>query len=348
MKDRERKYLFILIILMLGILAAFFLSIMVGSVFIHPALIVKILAGKLMGGLIQPTWDRLQETIVLDIRLPRVILSLLVGMALAMSGAVMQALFRNPMAEPYILGMSSGAALGATLAIVLGLGAKAFGYLSISMLAFIGATITIFVVYNIARTEGRVPTETLLLSGIAVGFFLHAVVSFLKIIATHEALRDVVLWLMGSFAVATWFEVKIAVFPILFGIGGLYLFYKELNALQFGEEQALYLGVKVEIIKRLMLIFVALLTAISVSISGIIGFVGLIIPHIIRLLIGPDHRILLPASCLAGGLFLILADTLARTIVQSAEVPIGIITASIGAPYFIYLLRRRKKAISWW
>lgn len=348
MKNRERRYVFTLVILILGILAALFLVIMLGSVSIPPALIVRILGSKLTPGLIQPAWDRVQETIVLDIRLPRVILSLLVGMALAMSGAVMQALFRNPMAEPYILGMSSGAALGAALAMVVGLGANVFGYLSVSILAFIGAIVTILVVYNIARTEGRVPTETLLLSGIAVGFFLHAMVSFLKIMATHEALREVVLWLMGSFAMASWFEVKIAVAPILFGLGCLYLFYKELNALQFGEEQALYLGVKVETIKKLMLIIVSLLTAISVSVSGIIGFVGLIIPHMVRLLIGPDHKILLPASCLAGGLFLILADTLARTIVPSAEVPIGIITASIGAPYFIYLLRRRKKAISWW
>ncbi|MEK9150066.1 MAG: iron chelate uptake ABC transporter family permease subunit, partial [Candidatus Desantisbacteria bacterium] len=250
-------------------------------------------------------------------------------------------------AEPYVLGMSSGAALGASLAIVLGAG-KIFGSLSIPALAFIGATITIFVVYNIARTEGKVPTETLLLAGIAVGFFLYAVVSFLKLIASNESLRDVTLWLMGSFALSTWADVKMVILPLLGGIGVLYLLSRELNILQFGEETALHLGIEVETVKRILLVASALVTAVSVSVSGIIGFVGLIIPHMVRLIIGPDHRILLPASVLCGAIFLVLCDTLARTISYPIEIPIGIITAAIGAPYFVYLLRRRKKAISWW
>ena len=320
---------------------------MIVPVFIHPLVVLKIWIGNPSGELIQPDWNSIQETIVVDIRTPRVILSVLVGMGLAIAGAAMQGLFRNPMAEPYVLGMSSGAACGAAMAIVLGVG-KIFGALSIPALAFIGATATIFVVYNIARTEGKVPTETLLLAGIAVGFFLHAVVSFLKIIASHEALRDVVLWLMGSFALATWGDVKMVIAPVLFGVGLLYLFSRELNALQFGEETAMHLGMEVETVKRILLIASALVTAVAVSVSGIIGFVGLIIPHLVRLIIGPDHRILLPASALCGGIFLVLCDALARTVVQPTEIPIGIITAAIGAPYFVYLLRRRKKAISWW
>ncbi|MBU1598654.1 iron chelate uptake ABC transporter family permease subunit [bacterium] len=340
---KSKRHLLVLTVLAVGLLAAATIAIMIGPVSIHPLLIFKIWAGKLSGGLIQSNAGSIQETIVVDIRTPRVILAALVGLGLAIAGAAMQGLFRNPMAEPYVLGMSSGAACGAALAIVLGVGG-----LSIPVMAFIGAVTTIFVVYSIARTEGGMPTETLLLAGIAVGFFLHAVVSFLKIIASHEALRNVVLWLMGSFALATWVDVKMVILPILCGIGVLYFLSRELNALQFGEEQALHLGVEVETVKRILLVASALVTAVAVSVSGIIGFVGLVVPHMVRLIIGPDHRILLPASALCGAIFLVLCDILARIIAQPAEMPIGIITAAIGAPYFVYLLRRRKKAISWW
>ena len=191
MKNRQKREAIVLGVLLAGLITACLIAIMIGPVFIHPLLVIKIWTHNLLAGLIQPEWSSIQETIVVDIRTPRVILSMLVGMGLAIAGAGMQGLFRNPMAEPYILGMSSGAAVGAALAIVLGIG-KIFGGFSIPAMAFIGATVTIFVVYNIARTEGKVPTETLLLSGIAVGFFLHAIVSFLKIIASHEALRNVV------------------------------------------------------------------------------------------------------------------------------------------------------------
>ncbi len=343
----KSKQSFILTILLVGLIISCILAIMIGPVFIHPAVVVKIWLHKLLGGLIQPDWTAIQETIVVDIRTPRVILSMLVGMGLAISGTAMQGLFRNPMAEPYVLGMSAGAACGASLAIVLGIG-KIFGVFSIPAMAFIGATITIFVVYNIAKTDGKVPTETLLLSGIAVGFFLYAVVSFLKLIAPDAVLRNVVLWLMGSFAMAGWTDVKLVILPILCGIVIIYFLCRELNILQFGEETALHLGIEVETVKRILLVFSALITAVCVSVSGIIGFVGLVIPHIIRFIIGPGHHILLPASALAGGIFLILCDILAKTVSQPVELPIGIITAGIGAPYFVYLLRRRKKAISWW
>jgi iron complex transport system permease protein len=347
MKGKRKREGIVLSALISGLIAIGLAAIMIGPVFIHPLLILKIWAGNLTGGLIHPDWTNIQETIVVDIRTPRVILAMLVGMGLAIAGAGMQGLFRNPMAEPYILGMSSGAAVGATLAIVLGIG-KVFGGLSIPALAFIGATVTMFVVYNIARTEGKVPTETLLLAGIAVGFFLQAVVSFLKIIASNEALRDVVLWLMGSFALATWSDIRMVIFPILLGIGVLYFLSRELNAFQFGEETALHLGIEVETVKRILLVASALVTAVVVSVSGIIGFVGLVIPHVVRLIIGPNHHILLPASAVCGGIFLVLCDTLARTVTEPTEIPVGIITAAIGAPYFVYLLRRRKKAISWW
>ncbi len=228
---KNKRYLSILLILVSVLVTACLIAIMVGPVSIHPVIIVKIWVSKVLGGLIQPNWDSIQETIVVNIRTPRVILSALVGMGLAIAGAAMQGLFRNPMAEPYVLGMSSGAACGATLAIVLGIG-KVFGGLCIPAMAFIGATTTIFVVYNIARTEGKLPTETLLLAGIAIGFFLNAVVSFLKLIAPDMVLREVVLWLMGSFSVACWDDVKMVILPILCGIGVLYFLARELNALQ--------------------------------------------------------------------------------------------------------------------
>ncbi|HAV42440.1 TPA: iron ABC transporter [bacterium] len=344
---KNKRYLSILLILVSVLATACLIAIMIGPVFIHPVIIVKIWISKVLGGLIQPDWSSIQETIVVGIRTPRVILSVLVGMGLTIAGAAMQGLFRNPMAEPYVLGMSSGAACGAALAIVLGIG-KVFGGLCIPAMAFIGATTTIFVVYNIARTEGKLPTETLLLAGIAIGFFLNAVVSFLKLIAPDMVLREVVLWLMGSFSAACWDDVKMVILPILCGIGVLYFLARELNILQLGEETAMHLGVEVEVIKRILLLAASLVTAVAVSVSGIIGFVGLVIPHLVRLIVGPGHHILLPASALCGATFLVLCDTLTRIIVSPQEIPIGIITAAIGAPYFVYLLRRRKKAISWW
>ena len=336
------------VMLLCAVLAGFsLLSVMVGPVFVHPLTVVKCWVSLLTGGLVDPPIDDMHRTIIFTIRMPRVCMAVMVGMGLALCGASMQGLFRNPMAEPYVLGMSSGAATGAAFAIVLGAGGV-FGAFAVPALAFIGATLTIFIVYSIARTEGRVPTETLLLAGIAVGFFLHAVVSFLKLIASHEALRDVVLWLMGSFASSGWKDAAIAAPPIFIGCAVLMLLSQELNALQFGEETAMHLGMEVETVKRILLVAAALVTAVSVAVSGIIGFVGLVVPHIVRLLTGGDHRTLLPVSALSGGIFLLIADTAARTLNGPAEIPVGIITAAVGAPWFIYLLRRRKKAVTWW
>lgn len=344
---KDRKHILVMILLMAGLLAAACLAVMTGPVVIKPLLVIKIWVYRLTCGLIDKDWGRIPEVIVMEVRTPRVALSILVGMGLAAAGAAMQGLFRNPMAEPYVLGMSSGAAAGACLSIVLGMG-KIFGPFAIPVLAFSGSSATIFVVYHIARTGNRVPTETLLLAGIAVGFFLYAVVSFLKITASMESLHNVVLWLMGSFALATWSDVKIVALPIVAGITILCLLARELDIFQFGEETAVHLGMEVETIKRILLISSALVTGVAVSVSGIIGFVGLIIPHMVRMAIGTHHRILLPASALCGAIFLVCCDTLARIIAQPAEIPIGIITAAIGAPYFVFLLRRRKKAINWW
>ncbi len=344
---KYKKYFFILAILLSVLLLTCVIAIMVGPVKIHPLIIIKIWLSKILSGIIQQDWSKIEETIVINIRTPRVILSALVGIGLASVGVGMQGLFRNPMAEPYVLGMSSGAAVGASLAIVLGIG-KIVGGLCIPAMAFICATTTIFIVYNIARTNGKIPTETLLLAGIATGFFLNAVVSFLKLIAPDMVLREVMLWLMGSFSMACWNDVKIIILPIVCGVCVLYFLARELDALQCGEETALHLGIEVETVKRILLIATSLVTAVAVSVSGIIGFVGLIIPHVVRLIVGPGHHLLLPASALCGAIFLIVCDTLARIVIQPQELPIGIITATVGAPYFVYLLKRRKKVISWW
>lgn len=343
---RRRKYGIALTLLTLGLFAAIVFSIMLGPVKIHPLTTISIFLNKI--GLVGANWSQTEETIVMDIRAPRVILAAFVGAGLAIAGAAMQGLFRNPMAEPYVLGMSSGAAVGAALVIVFGIGGGILGAASIQVMAFIGAFGTILIVYGIARTRGKTPVETLLLAGIAMGFFLYAVVSSLKFIASDEALRDIVLWLMGSFSMAQWSNLYAAAPLTLIGLIALYAFSRELNAMQFGEETATHLGVKVETVKKIILMFASLVTATGVSYAGIIGFVGLIIPHIMRILIGPDHHILLPSSALMGAIFLILCDTLARTVAAPTEVPVGIITAFIGAPYFIYLLRKKKKTMTWW
>ncbi|AEH61781.1 transport system permease protein [Methanosalsum zhilinae DSM 4017] len=284
---------------------------------------------------IQGAWSTSQEIIVTQIRMPRVILAVLVGASLATAGCVMQALFKNPMADPYIIGMSSGAALGASVAF--------FFNMPVQVTSFIVTAVTIFVVYNIARVDGKVPTDTLLLAGIAVGFFLSAITSF--IIYLSHSPQNIIYWMMGGFWNSTWNRVYITAALAIIGIVALYRHSWSLNVMLLGEEQAHHLGINIEYVKKEVLIFSALITAAAVSVSGIIGFVGLIIPHIMRIIVGPDHRILLPASTIAGAIFLVFSDTIARTAMNSVELPVGIITAMFGAPFFIYLLRKRRKKI---
>ncbi len=344
---KNNKSLYILFLLTLLLLAAACFAVMTGPVCVKPLLVVKIWIHRISGGMLEKDWTRVPETIVLDIRTPRVVLAILVGSGLASAGAAMQGLFRNPMAEPYVLGMSSGAAVGASLCMALGMG-KTFGSMAVPAFAFFGAVGTIFVVYHIARTGNRVPTETLLLSGIAAGLFLYAVVSFLKITASMENLQNIVLWLMGSFAMATWLDVRLVILPILGGMAVIGFLARELDILQFGEDTAAHLGMNVEKTKQILLTASALLTGAAVAVSGIIGFVGLIVPHIVRMGIGSRHHILIPASALTGAIFLVICDTAARIIAEPTELPIGIITAATGAPYFILLLKKRKKAVRWW
>ncbi len=325
--------------LSIGLILTFILALAVGPVDIPKLTVFKILFH------FPQSWPDTYEIIVLEVRLPRVILAGLVGAGLAVAGCAMQGLLRNPIASPYVLGLSSGAAFGAAVAIVLGF-SFVKGSLAIPFMAFIFALIAIFLVYNIARIEGLVPTETLLLAGIAVGLFFSAMVAFLQYIA-GENLHSLIIWLLGGFWASSWNKVYIALPLILLGIVGTLYYSRELNLMLLGEEHALNLGVNVESVKKSVLVFSTLTTAAAVSVSGIIGFVGIIVPHIMRIFVGPDHRILLPSSGLVGAIFLIWMDTLARTIIQPTELPVGVITALLGAPFFLYLLRSRKRLMGW-
>ena len=277
--------------------------------------------------------------IIWQLRLPRIFIAVLAGMALAGAGTAMQGIFRNPMADPYIIGISSGAAFGASLAIVMNCGEY-----TITLFAFIFGVITAFTVYKIATKNRITPVETLLLSGIAISAFLTALLSFIMYMHLGDAqTSQIFMWIMGSLANRNWIQVLIA-FPII-SICSLLLFRyaKDLDLLLLGEEQAEHLGLDSEKSKKIILFLSAIITATAVSVCGIIGFVGLIIPHIMRMFVGPSHKILLPASIFTGAIFLLWMDTTARIINPPSEIPVGILTAICGAPFFIYLLVTRRR-----
>lgn len=336
------RWRIILVFLFLVLILSTILATVIGPVEIPPDMVSRILLARLPFAcdLIAKSWSQAQETIVIQIRLPRILLGVVVGAALASAGTAMQGLFKNPMADPYIIGISSGGALGAAIAIILHL-----GLLALPAMSFIGAISAAFLVYSISRVNEKVPVATLLLSGIAISAFLSAITSFLMYIG-GESLHQIVFWLMGGLSTSDWDRVLVVAPPLIAGIAVLSVYARDLNIMLLGDEEAKSLGVEVEKLKKLAISLSALLAGVAVSVSGIIGFVGLIIPHIVRLMVGPDHRILIPASALMGSIFMVLTDTLARTIIAPAEIPVGIITAFFGAPFFIYLLQKRKGLVS--
>ena len=342
---RRARWPFIILAFLLINFFVMTVSLSIGSAHIPSTKVLGVFAGKIqavLGFQVQAlNVDEVSEAIIFQVRLPRVLLASLVGGSLAVAGAIFQGIFKNPMADPYVIGVSSGAALGASLVIVLGVDYTFLGVSTIPIVAFITATMSLLIIYNISRIGSRVPVMTLLLSGIAIGIFFSAIVSFLHIIA-GEKLHALVFWLMGGFSYAEWKDVQIMLPFICIGFIIVYLFARDLNILQLSEEEAAGLGVEVEKVKRNLIICGSLLTAAAVSISGLIGFVGLIIPHIVRMLIGPDHRILLPSVLIVGAFFLVTCDTIARVVFPPAELPVGIITAFSGVPFFIYLLRKAK------
>lgn len=283
------------------------------------------------------------EVIITQIRLPRVLLGLLVGWSLAISGGVMQGLFKNPLASPYILGIASGASAGAAAVVILNL-ENFIGIFSLPTGALLGAILVTILVYRLARTPlGKTSIYTLILAGIALGAFFSAVTSFFIFLAPgHEEIGQIVFWTMGSLGRADWTYVWILVPISVSGSLIIITFARDLNALALGEDQATHLGIETEMVKRILLATATLITSTSISFTGTIGFIGLIIPHAMRLVTGPDHRILLPTSALAGAIFLIWTDAAARTLSKPAEIPVGIITAFFGAPFFLYLLRTRR------
>ncbi|WP_137283302.1 vitamin B12 ABC transporter permease BtuC [Halorussus salinisoli] len=275
------------------------------------------------------------RTIVVTLRLPRIALGAVVGFSLSTAGVVMQGFFRNPMADPSIIGVSSGAAVGAVATIAIPFAVP----FALPTAAFVGAVLAAFGVYLLATEDGRTPVATLLLAGVAVQTFLGAVVSFL-LLQTGESLRRAVYWLMGHLHLASWEDVTMVLPVAVVGFVVLLSYARDLNVLLLGEEDAHALGVEVERTKRLLLAVASVMTGAAVAVSGVIGFVGLVVPHVMRLLVGPDHRILLPTSALAGATFLVATDTVARS--GTAELPVGIVTAFLGAPFFLYLLRTRE------
>jgi iron complex transport system permease protein len=283
--------------------------------------------------------DATTRDIVLRLRLPRVLLALLVGGGLAIAGATFQALLRNPLAEPYILGISGGASVGAVL--VLALGWAAAGSWVLPLAAFAGALLAITLVFRVATATGRVmDVRVLLLAGVVVAAFFSACIAFILSVSPARTIQSAVLWIMGSLAGATWRSVIVAAAYTLPSTLLLIALARPLNLMAIGEDTAHYLGADVEGVKRLSLIVAALVTAAGVAVAGVIGFVGLVVPHAIRLLVGSDHRALLPLSFLAGGAFLALADLVARLALAPTEIPIGVITAFVGVPFFLVLLRR--------
>ena len=289
--------------------------------------------------------------IVESIRLPRTLLGVLVGSSLAIGGAAMQGLFRNPLADPSIIGVASGAALGAAIAIVLGgvllsdFPALIQNY-SVSLLAFIGSCLTTLVVYKMGTTSNGTSVATMLLAGVAITALAGAGLGVLTYISDDATLRNLTFWQMGSIAGATWNSVMICLSLLAPVVLLLCRYGSVLNAMLLGESEARHLGIDVQNAKLILILLTALVVGVSVSVAGVIGFVGLVVPHLIRLMVGPDHKVLLPASAMLGGILLLLADMVARVIVSPAELPIGIVTALMGAPFFISLLWQQRKRIA--
>lgn len=298
-----------------------------------------------------PSANNAQLVLILsEIRIPRLLLGMLVGAGLAICGVVMQGLFRNPMADPGLIGVSSGAALGAVLSIVVG--SKLFGALPISTsvwllpaMAFGGGLVSILMVHRLSLVDGKTDIATMLLAGIAINAIIGAVIGLFSYIADDAQLRDIVFWSLGSLEITEWRKLYVALICIIPALLYLPRYGNALNANLLGESEAAHLGLDMEKVKQQLLVTVALVVGTSVCLSGIIGFVGLIVPHLIRTVLGPDHRLLLPAAALFGATLLTAADIVARSVVAPAEIPIGIITAILGGPFFLWLLVRFRRKV---
>lgn len=344
LKNLTTRSIALLLVVLIGVVfVSMTIAVMVGSVSITPSTVWRVILSHAPFNMfgIEADWSRSQEIIIWQIRTPRVLLAMIVGAGLAISGAAIQALVRNSIADPYILGISSGASVGATSVIILG----AFSFLgmyALSFAAFIGATVAVIIVFFLARVQGRISVIRLLLAGIAVSLVLSAMTNFMLMMSKEEGgLKAVMYWMMGSLAGAKWANLAIpfVAFIIVYVIFRLHA--RHLNLLLLGEESAVTLGVNLEKFRLLLILLISLLTGVLVAVSGAIGFIGLIIPHIVRMLVGSNYKFVLPFSALIGAIFLIWADAVARIVIAPEEMPIGIITALCGCPFFIWMLRKQ-------
>lgn len=305
-------------------------------------LLLVAMGGSSRIGVVQLSWAELwQSDIFWNLRLPRIVLCVLVGASLSVCGAAYQSIFRNPLTDPYVLGISSGASLGAAIAILCGMEAYLWG---IGGMALLTALLTVLLIYRIATIGNRMHTTTLLLTGVCLTFLITAVISFLMVLH-QDKMESIIFWTMGSFASASWIDVWILLPMTVAGIAATLFYSKDLNLLLAGSETAQSLGVEVEKVKKTLLLFTTLMVAFAVATCGVIGFVGLVVPHIVRLMVGPDNRRVVPYAIAIGALFMLLCDTLARTALQPSELPVGSLTALVGAPLFIYLLYKNKRRL---
>lgn len=333
MEKKAKKWLLWIVCLTIFLIATSFLALALGSIHIPIKRIIAYLFDSLVGQEV----TGIESVILFKIRFPRIILGFMVGGALATAGVIFQGMFRNPLVEPFTLGVSGGAALGVSLSIIMGFKGGFF----IPLAGFLGALITISLVYLIASRRSYFRISTLLLTGVMISFVCSSFIMLIMVISKAEELHGILFWIMGSLQESN--PNLIGFISIIISLGVILSFFHswQLNALALGEEEALHLGVNIEKTKRILFVLASLLTGVAVSVSGIIGFVGLVVPHFMRLFVGSDHRILLPTSFLLGGSFLVLADTLARVIVAPIELPVGVITGVVGGIIFVYFLSRR-------
>ncbi|MFD2670301.1 FecCD family ABC transporter permease [Marinicrinis sediminis] len=295
-----------------------------------------------IGDGVEPDWPASSEQIILKVRLPRVILAILTGACLSLAGAGFQGVLRNPLADPYTLGVASGSAVGASFLILFGLHHVWLGMWTIPVAAFASGLISLWIVWRLANVQGKLQLETLILSGVVVQAFLGSLVSFM-VSLSDQVINEIVFWLLGSLAMRGWSFTFVLVPYVGVGLIVLLMYARALNIFALGERQAAHLGIHVQRTRLVVLIVSTLMTAAAVSIIGTIGFVGLVVPHLVRLLAGPDYRLLLPLTAILGGVYVLWADTLARMLLSPTEIPLGVITAFLGAPFFAYLLRKNKK-----
>ena len=332
MSSKTAKWAGIVAALLVGVVVAAVIALATGSTHIPVADIVRTMLSSEQTG---------YRTVVMDIRLPRIVLAFAVGGALSLAGAILQGIFRNPLVEPYTLGISGGASLGVCLTIVLRLYAV-IGVIAYPLSGFIGAALTILLVYGISVRRAGFRVQSMLLIGVMISFISSSIVMLIMAVSRSEDLHGIVFWVMGSLEEPNTFLIKLTVAISLVGLAASYLFSMNLNALALGEDEAKHLGVDVDKTKKIFFLISSVLAGVCVSVAGIIGFVGLVVPHFVRMFTGSDHRILFVASFLAGGIFLILSDTIARTIISPLELPVGVITGIVGGSVFMYALSRKK------